>query len=95
MKIEYDQTKRDLTLQARGLDMADAAEVFATEVLIIEDDRLNYGETRFMTVGTLKDRLVVLIWTSRGTTRRIISLRKANAREQAVYTPSPRDPPPP
>lgn len=95
MKIEYDQTKRDLTLQARGLDMADAAEVFATEVLIIEDDRLNYGETRFMTVGTLKDRLVVLIWTSRGTTRRIISLRKANAREQAVDTPSPRDPPPP
>lgn len=93
MKIEYDPVKRGVTLAARGLDMSDAAEVFETELLTIEDNRLDYGESRFMTVGTLKARLVVLIWTSRGASRRIISVRKANAREQAIYDPNPADDP--
>ena len=85
MKITFDPAKRNLTLEARGLDMAEAAEIFATEILTVEDDRLDYGETRFMTVGYLTGRMVVLIWTSRDAVRRIISLRKANAREQAQY----------
>ena len=89
MKIAYDPIKRDLTLEARGLDMAEAAGIFATELFTVEDDRLDYGETRLMTVGFLGGHMVVLIWTARGTTRRIISLRKANAREKAHFDPPP------
>jgi hypothetical protein len=85
MDIEYDEAKRQATLANRGLDMADSVEVFADPVLTVADDRLDYGEDRFMTVGYLKGRMVVVIWTMRGTIRRIISLRKANEREQDAY----------
>jgi hypothetical protein len=73
------------TLHERGLDMADTAEVFVGTTITLADTRLDYGEDRFMTVGYLKDRMVVVIWTMRGTSRRIISLRKANDREQDAY----------
>lgn len=83
MRIEFDDTKRRLTLMHRGLDMADAEVVFEGPTLTIADDRRDYGEARFITIGYLDTRMVVMVWTPRGDVRRIISLRKANAREQA------------
>ena len=65
--------------------MARADEVFAGNTITIEDDRQEYGEKRFITVGLLEDRMLVLVWTPRGAARRIISMRKANAREQKNY----------
>ena len=41
--------------------------------------------SRFITVGLLDARLVVLVWTPRGEVRRIISMRKANDREKTFY----------
>jgi uncharacterized DUF497 family protein len=38
-----------------------------------------------MTIGRLDGRMVVTVWTPRGAARRIVSLRKANEREQALY----------
>ncbi len=40
---------------------------------------------RFITVGRLDVRLVVMVWTPRGEVRRIISMRKANDREKTFY----------
>jgi len=88
MDIEFDPAKRLATLASRGLDMADAAGIFADAILTVADTRLDYGEDRFMTVGYLDGRMVVVVWTMRGTSRRIISLRKANEREQDAYRPS-------
>ena len=85
MKIEFDRDKRQATLNNRGLDMARAAEIFAGATLTIADDRKDYGEPRFITIGRLDGRMVVSVWTPRGAARRIISLRKANDREQALY----------
>ena len=85
MKIEYDQTKCHLTLEKRGLDMDRACEVFEGVTLTVEDDREDYGEKRFITIGFLDERMIVLVWTPRGAVRRIISLRKANDREQKYY----------
>ncbi|MGV8804589.1 MAG: BrnT family toxin [Polaromonas sp.] len=48
--------------------------------------RQEYDENRFITVGLLDARLVVLAWTPRGEVRRIISMRKANDREKTFYT---------
>jgi len=47
MEIEFDQDKRDKTLQERGLDFARAGEVFASVTVTIEDIRRDYGETRY------------------------------------------------
>ena len=85
MDIEYAPTKRDATLAERGLDMARAAEIFDGPTLTVEDDREDYGEIRLITVGFLDGRMVVTVWTQRGAARRIISLRKANEREQKIY----------
>ncbi|KAA5599510.1 BrnT family toxin [Blastochloris sulfoviridis] len=87
MPVEFDHAKRQATLDHRGLDMARAGEVFAGATITIEDDRQDYGEVRFITVGRLDGRMVVIVWTPRGAARRIISLRKANDREQALYAP--------
>ncbi len=65
--------------------MARADEIFAGATLTIADNRKDYGELRFITVGRLDGRMVVTVWTPRGAARRIISLRKANDREQALY----------
>ena len=61
--------------------------MFEGDTLTIEDDRFDYGEQRFITIGRLEGRMVVMVWTPRGAARRIISLRKANDREQATYSP--------
>ena len=85
MKIEYQQAQRDATLEERGVDMARAGEVFDGDTLTVEDDRQDYGEIRQITIGFLDGRMMVMVWTQRGNARRIISLRKANEREQKTY----------
>jgi uncharacterized DUF497 family protein len=85
MTLTWDEAKRQRTLAARGLDFADAAEVFAGVTHTYEDSRRIYPERRFIAVGFLKGRLVVLVYTPRGRGRHIISMRKANAREQKLY----------
>lgn len=87
MKIEYDPAKRQTTLETRGLDMAQAGEVFEGVHISVEDDRRDYGETRYITIGFLDGRMVVVAWTPRGSASRVISMRKANEREQKAYGP--------
>ncbi|MBM1205334.1 BrnT family toxin [Pseudomonas fragi] len=84
MRITYDIIKRNKTLLERGLDFADAKTVFSGHHLTAEDSRQDYGEVRLISIGLLKERMVVLVWTPRGADRRIISMRKANEREQAL-----------
>lgn len=85
MDIEFDEEKRQQTLEHRGLDFSDAASLFEGLTLVFRDDREAYGEDRFQTVGYLGERLVMVVWTLRGEARRIISMRKCNAREQVKY----------
>lgn len=85
MEITYDPAKRDATLQSRGLDFADAEVVFEGPTYRTIDDRFDYGEERILTVGLLGGRMVIVVWTQRGGDRHIISMRKANEREQKKY----------
>ena len=81
MRITCDPAKRQRTLEERGLDMRRAKEIFAGYHLTRVDDRFDYGEPRFTTVGWLDSRLVVFVWTPRGTARRIVSMRHCHERE--------------
>lgn len=85
MRVEIDPDKRDKTLAERGLDFARAREVFAGRHFTADDVREDYSEPRYITVGRLDGRMVVMVWTPRGEARRIISMRKANEREQSRY----------
>jgi len=85
MQIEFDSIKRNQTLTERGLDFARALDVFAGRHYTAEDLRFAYGERRFITVGLIDERMVLVVWTPRGEARRIISMRNANEREQTRY----------
>ncbi len=82
MTITFDPRKRDRTLEERGLDFAiDAAQVFAGRHVDFEDTRHDYGERRMISVGWCDWRMVVMVWTQRGTARHVISMRYCHAKE--------------
>ena len=85
MNLSWDEAKRRATLQERGLDFADAAALFEGFSFTIEDTRKDYGERRYSSSGYVGGRLCFVIWTPRGDARHIISLRKANEREQKRF----------
>jgi uncharacterized DUF497 family protein len=85
--ISFDPVKRSKTLAERGLDFADAGEVFAGRTVTVQDVRQDYGEVRFITAGFKSGRCVMLVWTPRDGGRRIISMRHAHGEEQARYFP--------
>ena len=85
-EIEYDTDKRRNTLTARGLDFEDAPIVFSAPRRITwQDNRHDYGEIREITMGELAGRMVIIVHTQRGPVTRIISMRKANEREQRWF----------
>ncbi|HYG46311.1 MAG TPA: BrnT family toxin [Allosphingosinicella sp.] len=86
MKIEFDPAKREWTLRRRGLDFAQADRIFGEPALTVEDERQEYGEERFLTLGVLNGEVVACVWTQRGEVRRIISLRKARRDERETYS---------
>ncbi len=87
LDISFDPAKRARTLLNRGLDLADAGAVFAGRTVTVQDLRQDYGEDRYITAGYLFGVCVVLVWTPRDRSRRIISLRRAHAREEACWFP--------
>ena len=85
MRCEWDEKKNQTNQQKHGLNFADAAQVFAGRTLTFEDSRQAHGEPRYLTVGSLAGRVVIIAHTLRGDATRIISMRKANARERTRY----------
>lgn len=62
-----------------------AEQVFAGPCVTFEDSRFDYGEERLITLGLVDGRVVVIAHAPRGEATRIISMRKANRREQKIY----------
>jgi uncharacterized DUF497 family protein len=85
MEISFDPAKRKRTLDERGLDFADAAEVFAEPHTALPDERFAYGELRPISAGFLRGRIVVIVWTPRGDARHIISMRYCHGKEEARW----------
>jgi uncharacterized protein len=85
MRITFNRAKREQTLRERGIDFNDARHVFAGRTVDRKDDRADYGEVRMQTVGYLNGRMMMIVWTQRGVARRIISMRKCNAKEQKKF----------
>jgi uncharacterized protein len=85
VQITFDPWKRNKTLAERGLDFLSVAEVFATThhtKVAIGD----FAETRYFTIGKLDGRAVVVVWTQRGESFRIISMRYAHESERKFYS---------
>ncbi len=85
MVITFDPVKRARVLHERGLDLADAGEVFTGLTATRVDDRRDYGELRVITAGYLRKRFVVLVWTPRDEARYTISMRHGHASEEQSW----------
>jgi hypothetical protein len=85
MKYEWDEAKNRKNIVKHGLNFEDAEQVFSGPCVSFEDDRFAYGEERFITLGLLAGRLVVIAHAPRNEGTRIISMRKGNRREQKIY----------
>ncbi len=83
--FEWDENKRLSNIRKHGIDFLDVEIIFEQDTVIIEDNRLNYDEKRWLALGLLKERVVVVVYTERHPKLRIISIRKATKYEQRVY----------
>ncbi len=85
MEFTWDEKKRKTNIKKRGLDFADAKMVFSGATFTFEDDRFDYGEQRFLTMGLLRGVVIVIAHTERGEAIRVISMRKATKHEQEIF----------
>jgi hypothetical protein len=85
MSYEWDEKKRLVNVKKHGIDFIDIPEAFEGDVVIIPDERFDYGETRFILIGILKSQVIVVAYTERSENIRIISARKATKNEQTFY----------
>ena len=86
MKFEWDEQKNRTNIQKHGFDFADAHEIFDLPMLVAPDPREDYGEVRFIGVGFLRQRVVVIVFAEpEDDTIRVISLRKAFKHERERF----------
>ena len=85
MKITFDPAKDAVNIAKHGVSMALASELDWGSAQLWQDMRMEYDEVRIIALALMKTRLFYVVFTDRGDYRRIISLRKANAREVKRY----------
>jgi len=83
--LEFDQAKSAKNLKERGIGFERFADMDLETAVSIEDARTDYGERRIRMFGHIEGRLHVAIITLRGEKVRVISLRRANQREERRY----------
>ena len=86
MRFEWDERKNQINRSKHGFDFADAYLIFNMPMVVELDARENYEEDRYIGIGLLQSRFVVVVYTeSDEQTIRIISLRKALSYERRYY----------
>ncbi len=83
--FEWDERKRSINLRKHGIDFAECAELFAGPTDTVIDDRYDYGETRYLTQGLLRGRVISVAHTEENGVVRVISMRKATAYEKESF----------
>lgn len=86
LEFEWDATKSMGNLEKHGVSFLTAAAIFLHERLERIDDREDYGEERWITLGRAESEVYRVVFTWRSEKRiRIISAQKANKEERETY----------
>ena len=85
MRFEWDEKKRLVNIRKHGIDFADIPAIFEGDIVTVIDDRFEYRETRYQTLGLLESRVILVVHTESETIIRIISARKATKYEEKIY----------
>ena len=92
--VTFDPAKDEQNIVDRGLSFRRAEDFDWSTAVIESDRRKEYGEPRFRAYGFLDGRLHALVFTHRDDDIRVLSLRRANRREQVAYVEEARSLPP-
>lgn len=84
MHFSWDERKREINLRDHALDFVDAEKVFYGPTFTYEDDRFEYEEQRFITLGFSSGVAVSIVHTETEDEIRIISFRKATTNEETI-----------
>lgn len=85
MRFEWDENKRRANFTKHGIDFADVIQIFDSETYTIIDNRFDYEETRYLSLGLFLGEIVAVSHTEEDGIIRIISARKAEDHEQETY----------
>jgi len=83
--LEFDAAKSAENLRTRGIAFERFAEMDLERAISVEDTRKDYGERRLRVLGYIDGLLHAAVITPRGDRIRVISLRRANRREEGAY----------
>jgi hypothetical protein len=82
---DWDDDKRARNIADHRVDFT-AAEHFDWDTAVVYvDHREDYGELREIAIGFIGVRLHLMVFTRRGATIRIVSLRRAENKEKRIY----------
>jgi uncharacterized DUF497 family protein len=84
-RFDWDETKRQANLAKHSVDILKAARIFHAPTVDVVDRRPGYGEERIRSVGFIGDECYVVVWTWRGSARRLISAWKGGRRDRERY----------
>jgi uncharacterized DUF497 family protein len=89
-RFEWDSVKAQSNLEKHGVAFEDVEHFEFESSETVEDNRQDYGEDRYVSLGLIGRRLHALVFTMRNldlktATLRVISLRKANNEEIDQY----------
>ncbi len=85
MPFEWSEPKRQEVLEQRGVDILYAALIFEGDTLTKIDDREDYGETRFISLGLVDDVPYIVVHTKRGESTRLITAWKGGRGDYERY----------
>jgi uncharacterized DUF497 family protein len=91
VRFEWDERKNQANIRKHGFDFADAWEIFQAPMLMALDTREDYDEDRWVGIGFLKERIIVIVFAEQTDAIRIISLRKALKHERIKFEEAIRD----
>lgn len=91
MQFTWDERKRKVNLKEHGFDFVDAPRVFDGPTFTFEDDRFDYPEQRFVTLGFLGGVVASIVHAETATAIHVISFRKATRNEEVILFESFKD----
>ncbi len=86
MEFEWDKEKAKANYRKHGVSFQEAALAFFDENAIeLFEDSNSHEEIRYQLIGISQARLIFVAYTARDEKIRIISARKANAKQIKIY----------